>query len=140
MRFTKRDAERVGEVLKVKPKSQKNSFLFNVGKTSLEIFPKIKIGKKSGTLVSVYTPYSHLQLHFCTGYVASDLLGEVTFIGEHDGMVSGLIIEANGACSFYANLDKEILSGDFTKLEPQVMIPGIALSLGELLIEKKTKK
>jgi len=57
MRFTKRDAERVGEVLKVKPTSQKNSFLFNVGKTSLEIFPKIKIGKKSGTLVSVYTPY-----------------------------------------------------------------------------------
>jgi hypothetical protein len=33
MRFTKRDAERVGEVLKVKPKSQKNSFLFNIGKT-----------------------------------------------------------------------------------------------------------
>jgi hypothetical protein len=49
-------------------------------------------------------------------------------------------LKQNGACSFYANLDKEILSGDFTKLEPQVMIPGIALSLSELLIEKKAKK
>ncbi len=140
MKFTKKDAEKVGEVLKVSPKSHKNFYLFKVGKTSLEIFPKMKIGKRSGTLVSVYTPYSHLQLHFCTGYIASDLLGEVTFISEHDGRISGLIVEANGACSFYANLDKEILSSDFTKLEPQVMIPGIALSLGELLIEKKARK
>lgn len=140
MRFTKEDAKKIGEVLNSKPKLIKNFYRFTIGKTTLEVHPSIKIGRKKGTLVSVYTPYSHLQLHFCTGYVISELLGEVTFLGEHDGKVSGLIIETNGACSLYANLDKEILSQDFTKLEPEIMIPGIALSLGELLLEKEAKK
>ncbi|CUS85468.1 hypothetical protein JGI16_10818, partial [Candidatus Kryptonium thompsonii] len=48
--------------------------------------------------------------------------------------------DTNGACSLYVNLDKKILSSDFTKLEPEVMIPGIALSLGELLFVNKPKK
>jgi hypothetical protein len=140
MRFTKEDAKKIGRVLNSKPKLIKNFYRFTLGKTTLEIHPNKKIGKRKGTLILVYTPYSHLQLHFCTAYVLSELLGEVTFLSEYDGKVSGLIVEPNGACSLYANLDKEILRQDFTKLEPEVMIPGIALSLGELLLEEKTKK
>ena len=36
----------------------------------------IPIGDKIGNLVSVYTQNAHLQLHFCTGYVVSEMLGE----------------------------------------------------------------
>lgn len=140
MRFTREDARKVGKILKTNPQKIKSIYRFKVKKTTLEIHPKIKLGEKFGTLVSVFTPYSHLQLHFCTGYIASDLLEEVTFIGEHDGKVSGLIVDVNGACSLYANIDKKILSSDFTKLEPEVIIPGIALSLGELLFRNKPKK
>lgn len=140
MKFTKEDARKIGKILNSKPKLIKKFYRFTIGKTTLEIHPSKKIGKKRGTLISVYTPYSHLQLHFCTAYVISELLGEVTFLSEYDGMVSGLIVEMNGACSLYANLDKEILRQDFTKLEPEVMIPGIALSLGELLLEEGAKK
>ncbi len=140
MRFTKEDAKKIGKVLDSKPKLIKNFYRFTLGKTTLEIHPNKKIGKRKGTLISVYTPYSHLQLHFCTAYVLSELLGEVTFLSEYNGKVSGLIVETNGACSLYANLDKEILRQDFTKLEPEVMIPGIALSLGELLLEEKAKR
>ncbi len=140
MRFTKEDAKKIGKILNSKPKLIKNFYRFTLGKTTLEIHPNKKIGKRKGTLISVYTPYSHLQLHFCTAYVLSELLGEVTFLSEYDEKVSGLIVETNGACSLYANLDKEILRQDFTKLEPEVMIPGIALSLGELLLEEKAKK
>ncbi len=139
MKFTKEDAKKIGKILNSKPKLIKNFYRFTLGKTTLEIHPNKKIGKRKGTLISVYTPYSHLQLHFCTAYVLSELLGEVTFLSEYDGKVSGLIVEINGACSLYANLDKEILRQDFTKLEPEVMIPGIALSLGELLLEEKAK-
>lgn len=140
MKFTKEDAKKIGKILNSNPKLIKNFYRFTLGKTTLEIHPNKKIGKRKGTLVSVYTPYSHLQLHFCTAYVLSELLGEVTFLSEYDGKVSGLIVETNGACSLYANLDKEILRQDFTKLEPEVMIPGIALSLGELLLEERSKK
>ncbi len=141
MKFTKKDAMKIADVLGVAPDfGRKDSYIFSIRKTTLEIYPSIRIGKKKGTLVAVYTPHTYMQLHFCTGYIASELLGEVTFFGEHNGKISGLIVEKNGACSFYANLDKELLHSDFTKLEPEIMIPSVALSLGELLIEKRPRK
>jgi hypothetical protein len=105
-------------------------------KLSLEIYPDIPIGKSRGNLISVYTAASHLQLHFCSGYVVSEMLGEVTFVGECGGKLSGLIIEKGAACSLYANVDSDILSGDFTQLGPEVMLSGIALSLTEHLLPK----
>ncbi|MCB0832581.1 MAG: hypothetical protein KDC45_03890 [Bacteroidetes bacterium] len=101
---------------------------------TLEIYPDIPIGKRHGALITVYTPNAHLQLQFCSGYVVSEMLGEVTFVGLNGGKLSGLIIEKDAACSFYANVDSEILSGDVTKLAPEVMMSGIALSLTETLI------
>jgi hypothetical protein len=62
------------------------------------------------------------------------MLGEITFVGESDGKLSGLTIEREGGCSLYANVDREILSGDFTKLGPEVMLSGIALSLTESIL------
>lgn len=103
-------------------------------KLALEIYPDIEIGKNRGTLVSVYTPTAHLQLHHCTGYVVSDMLGEVTFVGEAKGKLSGLTVEREGGCSLYANVDRGILSGDFTALGPEVMMSGIALSLTETML------
>jgi hypothetical protein len=68
------------------------------------------------------------------------MLGEVTFIGEHDGKVSGLIIEKEGGCSLYANVDRALLSGDFTQLGPEVMLSGIALSLTESVLPEPARK
>ena len=66
-------------------------------KLSFEIYSDIPIGKRKGNLISVYTAASHLQLHFCSGYVASDMLGEVTFVSQGDKKLSGLIIEKGAA-------------------------------------------
>lgn len=103
---------------------------------TLEIYPDMAIGKRRGTLISVYTPTAHLQLHFCTGYVISEMLGEVTFVGMERGKMSGLIIEKGAACSLYANVDNSLLSGDITQLGPEVMLSGIALSLVEPMVVK----
>lgn len=102
---------------------------------ALEIFSGIPIGTKKGNLISVYTPSAHLQLHFCSGYVVSEMLGEVTFVGENNGKLSGLIIEKEGGCSLYANVDRSLLSGDFTQLGPEVMLSGIALSLTDGILD-----
>lgn len=104
-------------------------------KLALEIYPQIPIGQTRGMLVSVYTENAHLQLHFCSGYVISELLGEVTFVAEQDGKLSGLIIEREGGCSLFANVDRSLVSGDFTKLGPEVMLSGIALSLTDGMLE-----
>lgn len=108
-------------------------------KLTLEIFPDILIGDSKGHLISVYTSSTHLQLHFCSGYVVSEMLGEVTFVGEFSGKLSGLIIEKGAACSLYANVDAKLLSGDFTRLGPEVMMSGIALSLAEHILPEKKK-
>lgn len=137
MKFTKTDIDKIANVLGVEAKLWGNNYRFIIEnkedgrKISLEIYPNIPIGSLKGNLISVYTHNTHLQLHFCTGYVASEMLGEVTFIGEFQGRLSGLIIEKEAGCSLYANVDSSLLSGDFTKLGPEVMLSGIALSLSE---------
>lgn len=107
-------------------------------KLTMEIYVDLNIGDKKGNLVSIFTPNSHIQLHFCDGYVASDILGEVTFFGQHAGRLSGIVIEKQAACSTFTNVDANLLSGDFEKLAPEVMLSGIALSLTEPLLEKDT--
>jgi len=110
-----------------------------VRKLALELYPSIPIGKKRGSLVSVYTVNAHLQLHFCSGYVLSEVLGEVTFVGEHNGKLSGLIVEKEGGCSLFANVDRSIVSGDFTRLGPEVMLSGVALSLTDGILEAQER-
>ncbi len=140
MKLKKEDIEKIANTLGVNAKLTGNNYrlilenLEDGRKLSLEIYPNIPIGKKKGNLISVYTHNTHLQLHFCTGYVVSEMLGEVTFIGEFQGRLSGLIIEKEAGCSLYSNVDSNLLSGDFTKLGPEVMLSGIALSLSEGLL------
>lgn len=136
----------LSNILGVKPKITKNNVRFELEnkehnrKLTLEIYPNLQIGSKRGNLLSVYTPNAHLQLHFCSGFVISKMLNEITFIGEHNGKLSGLIIEKEAGCSLYANVDRNVLSGDFTQLGPEVMLSSIALSLTENILSKGKKQ
>lgn len=102
----------------------------------LEIYPSVRLGKELGSMVVVYTVGGHLQLHNCTGFVVSDELGEVTFVGESLGRLSGLVVEREAACSLYANVTRDLISGDFANLGVEVMLSGVALSLTEDLLKK----
>lgn len=146
--FQQSDFDNISKLLGVTPKSEPDFVRFEIKKQdptryiSLEIYTNLQIGKSKGNLISVYTANSHLQLHFCSGYVYSELLGEITFFSESNNTVSGLIIEKEGGCSLFSNVDKETLSGDFTQLAPEVMISSIALSLMETTLtddEETTK-
>lgn len=106
---------------------------------TLEIFPKILLGDKKGMLVVVYTASAHLQLHNCSGFVCSEELGEVTFVAENDGVLSGLVVERGAGCSLYAGLDRKLISSDFTQLGVEVMLSGVALSLAEEIIDSGDK-
>ena len=146
MTFSKEDIRKISSALATEAKDMGNNFRFTVEnkddevrKLSLEIYPDIQIGKKKGNLISVYTMNAHLQLHFCTGYVVSEMLGEVTFVGEFNGRLSGLTIEREAGCSLYSNVDSSLLSGDFTQLGPEVMLSGIALSLTEGLLPDRNE-
>ncbi len=145
MKFDAKAIQKIAEALQTEAKQRGNNFRMVLDhpesgrRLSLEIYPDIAIGRNKGSLISVYTASSHLQLHFCTGYVVSESLGEVTFVAENKGKVCGLIIEKEAGCSLFANVDARVLSGDFTTLGPEVMLSGIALSLTENILPKPRK-
>ncbi len=144
--FTREDIAKIASILGVEARDRGNNVRFEVKgeepsrQLALEIYPRIPIGDAEGALVSVYTPNTHLQLHFCSGYVVSEMLGEVTFVAEQGGKLAGLIIEKEGGCSMYSNVDRKLLSGDFTRLGPEVMLSGIALSLTEVILPEEERK
>lgn len=135
--FTEEKIKKIAKVLDIQVKNLGNYYRMvlenpeNKHRLALEIYPDIPMGEKSGVLISIYTTNSHLQLQFCTGFVLSESLGEVTFFGEADKKVTGLIVDKTASCSIYANVDRDILSGDLSKLGPEVMMSSIALSLTE---------
>ncbi len=101
----------------------------------LELYPANALGRQSGAMAVVYTGNSHLQLHHITGWVESAELGEVTFVSESSGRLSGLVIESGASCSLYAHVDRSLIKGDFTSLGVEVMLSGVALSLTEGILE-----
>ena len=135
--FTTNDYKIIGEILNTEPMHLSDMYRYEILKDnpvrrlSLEIYPNIQIGKNIGNLISLYSINSHLQLQFCNGYVASEMLGEITFYSDSENKISGLIIEKEGGCSLFANVDKSVLSGDFANLAPEIMMSSIALSLTE---------
>ena len=106
-------------------------------KLALEISRDIslppELGESPVTLVSVYATNAFLQLHGCTGYIASSELGEVIFFARQRGSTNGLVVERGAGCSLYASVDDRLLSADFTQLPPEVMMSSVALSMTETL-------
>lgn len=147
--FKKSDISAIGKVLGAVGKPKGNNVRFELTNAqerrqlALEIYPDLTIGKKKGNLISAYTHNTHFQLHFCSGYVVSNDVGEVTFISETKDKVSAIVIEREGGCTFYSNVDRSILSGDYRMLAIDVMLAGIALSLtqdsADVPITKKKK-
>ncbi|MCK4857298.1 MAG: hypothetical protein KAT58_04980 [candidate division Zixibacteria bacterium] len=145
--FTKDDIEKIKETisacesawetdhyrLKVVQAAEQRSLV-------LEIYPDTELGEKRGALVVVYTGAAHLQLHNCSGYVASEELGEVTFIAETADRLSGLVVEREAACSLYSQINRDLISSDFSKLGVEVMLSGVALSLAEEVIDSDENK
>lgn len=145
--FTKKDIDKISACLNAEGiRKEKDHYRLKVpadeGRRTLilELYPEVTLGKGKGPMVVVYTSNAHLQLHSCSGFVTSEELGEVTFVGESSGKISGLVVERQAACSLYANVTRELLSGDFTKLGVEVMLSGVALSLAEEIIEKSKGK
>lgn len=102
----------------------------------LEIYPDTQLGKDRGALIVVYTGGAHLQLHNCSGFVASEELGEVTFVAETTDRISGLVVEREAACSLYSDINHDLISSDFSRFGVEVMLSGVALSLAEDLFNK----
>lgn len=138
--FTEQNIQNIGRVLKCIPKKLgEDVFRLEIvseedsRKLALEIHLGLDLEGKRMNMVSVYATSTFMQLHNCTAFIASDILRQVTFFGKCGTTTSGLIVASNAGCSFYANVDEAVLTGDFTKLPQDVMMCGVALSLTDTL-------
>lgn len=142
--FSDADFNRIADVLGVQPKNDQGVIRFelqnetNGRRLALEINPSLVLSASEGSnepmnLVSVYAPSSFLQLQQCTGFIASDELGEVIFFARNAGTTNGLVVEREVGCSLYANVNDHLLSTDFTLLPPELIMSSVALSMTETL-------
>lgn len=142
--FSEGDIVHIAAVLGVKPKYDGALVRMELhdedsGRTlSLEILrelalPADLLGDEPANLISVYTAGSFLQLQGCTGFIASEELGEVIFIARRAGRTSGLVIERQAGASLFAHVDERLLSTDFEKLPPEMIMSSVALSMAETL-------
>ena len=140
--FSDSDFDKIAAVLGVEAKREETLVRFDLRdvdsgrRLSLELYPSLNLPAnaaqdKPHNLVSVYATNSFLQLHACTGFVASEEMGEVIFFAKHNGSTNGLIVERGAGCSLYANVDDKTLSLDFTQLPAEIMMSSVALSMTE---------
>lgn len=143
--FSDADLERIASVLGVAPRADGKLVRFDLTdetsgrQLTLEILPALNPTENDAAdgqptnLISIYAASSFLQLQGCTGYIASQELGEVIFFAKRDHMTNGLVIEREAGCSLYANVDNNLLSTDFTQLPPELIMSSVALSMTESL-------
>lgn len=141
--FSPDDLARIASVLDVSFTSDDHLHRFELRdaetgrKLSLEIRTGLglppSLSETPPNLVSVYAPASFLQIQGCTGFIASQELGEVIFFSRRGGVTSGLVIERQAGCSLYAHVDERLLSTDFTALPPELVMSSVALSMTESL-------
>lgn len=130
--ISENDLAKIEKLFSEKFQKSEASLLINIknekinSNISVEIFTE---GEEC--LVSVYTNNTHLQLQSCTGFIISEMLEEVIFMSETETKLSGLIISKEGDCALYANVDKKILSSDFSELNSEKLVSAVALSITE---------
>ncbi len=129
------DAEREGGTLRFSLKHEASG-----RRLAVEITPEVELPEGIATesttaLISVYGSNSFLQLHDCSGLMASEELGEVIFFARQGGRVNGLVVERAAGCSLYANVSEKLLSADFTQLPAEIMMSAVALSMSEPLFD-----
>ncbi|MDA0685041.1 MAG: hypothetical protein O2797_05565 [Bacteroidetes bacterium] len=143
--FSDTDIERIEKILGVTAKKVDSLARFELSdedsgrRITLEIHrmvvtPGLSDGEFT-SLVSVYAPASFLQLQGCTGFIGSEDLGEIIFVARSGETSNGLVVEKQAGCSLYANVDSSLLSTDFTRLPPELIMSSIALSVTESLFD-----
>ena len=142
--FSDDDLKRIASVLGVEPKHDDKLYRFELNDEesgrhlSLEILTELDVpeglaGDQPNNLISVTTQHAFLQLHGCTGYISSKELGEVIFVARQAGRTSGLVVEREAFSSLYAHVNERLLSTDFEKLPPEMIMSSVALSMTETL-------
>jgi hypothetical protein len=135
--FTDEDIRRIAETLGGEPQTtgdETSIWLTNpVSRQSLTVnlHNNVQLGKdRTGALVVAQTQHGYFELHDCSGFMVFEP-DEVIFIGSEGDYISSIVVGGQCTCSMFVNIRREILSTDFTRLDPRVLMSAMQLSLTE---------
>ncbi len=138
--FTQSDADSIAAVLGGAAQVVEGSYMFRLSheesKQSLNLTLHSDVdlgGDARGALVVAQTQHGYFELHNCSTYMLFEP-DEVIFLGVRSGHVSCLVVGARCTCSMFVNIRREILTSDFGKLDPRVLMSAMQLSLTEAVI------
>ena len=79
-------------------------------------------------ILSAQTAHGYFEIHNIAGYVVVEP-DEVIFFGGEPNSVSGLIVGRQGSCSLFANVERQLLEAEPSKLAPPQMLAAMQLGL-----------
>ena len=128
------ELNKIEELIGVKFSVSDNTYSLKLqnSKNNSPISIEVDLENNEICLVSVYTNNCHLQLQNCSKLIISSMLEEIIFVSESGDHISGMIISKQGDCSLYSNVDKKVLSSDFSGLNSEKLLSAVALSVTEM--------
>ncbi len=139
-RFTSSDISSIENILGNTSSIQDNSWSWSL--KSLEtkqvliftIYNSAKLNsERTGVLISIQTQYGYFELHDCNAFLIFEP-DEVIFVNSQEDKLSSLVIGKSATCSLFSNIDKSILSTDFSLLDPAVLLSAMQLSITESIL------
>lgn len=101
---------------------------------TLALHNNVQLGREhTGALVVAQTQHGYFELHNCSGFMLFEP-DEVIFIGVQGEYISSIVVGQQCTCSMFVNIRREILSTDFTALDPRVLMSAMQLSLTEEIL------
>jgi hypothetical protein len=138
--FTKDDVGNISETLGLKPQEFDRGWTWRLHNKEtgqqliFSIYTNIQLeNNESGNLITVQTQHGYFELHNCTMFMLFEP-DEVIFIQHDEVKLSSLIIGRQSTCSMFTNINREILSHDFSELDPPLLLSAMQLSIAESVL------
>ena len=138
--FQLSDIKQISRLLGSKPTESESMWIWHMKndetrqQQTVTLYNSVQLGKhKKGSLVIVQTKHGYFELHDCSGFVLFEP-DEVIFISATSHKLSSLVIGRECTCSMFSPIRREILSADFSALDPAILMSAMQLSLTESIL------
>lgn len=135
--FTPSDIEKISAIFGGSPPDNGQSVMWRLSNPqtrqaqTVTLHNHVTFGRnESGSLVVVQTIHGYFELHRCTGYVIFEP-DEVIFVSLTGDFLSSMVVGRQCTCSMFAPIHRDVLSMDFTELDPAILMSAMQLSLAE---------
>ncbi len=91
------------------------------------------IDEENLSLISVQTQHGYYEMHNITDFMVFEP-DEIIFVNAEEKKISCLILGKEGSCSLFSNINRELISSDFSRLDPALLLSAMQLSITESII------